>query len=233
MKRLWDLERRLVDRARTLVAKVQPMPTPGRARNGPLLLTGDARPLNFVAERPLVQPDATSCGSASLTMLRMLRDPSYASVLLDHSDPELTFANAALAVRRRTNAARDASGSLQLPWPAALGTRPAAMVRLLQADEGYGAPGTRYRNVVIDPADPDPVFDAILDTVRAGEPVALYIGDQRWMQHIVLVVRAAGGWLSVYDPAVGHEVMIIRGEFRRDELRVAGWQRAWLAILAH
>ncbi|MEP6816391.1 MAG: hypothetical protein ABI873_12655 [Marmoricola sp.] len=41
---------------------------------------------------------------------------------------------------------------------------------------------------------------ATVASVQAGEPAPLYIGDARWMRHVVLVVRAAGGWLSVYDP---------------------------------
>jgi hypothetical protein len=106
------------------------------------------------------------------------------------------------------------------------------MIRLLEAPEGFGAPRRRYRNVVVDPAAADSVFDAIVASVRAGEPVPLYVGDGRWMQHIVLVVQSVGDRLSVYDPAAGHEVGIARGEFLRGDLRVAGWRRPWLAILA-
>lgn len=226
---LWHAERWVVDRARTAVAHVQRIPRP--TGPGPLRLAGADGPLQFVAERPLVQPDRTSCGSASLEMLRMLRHPAYAEEIVGAIDPEAAFGAAALAVRRRTNARRDAHGRLQLPWPSGLGTRPAAMVRLLEADAGYGDHRLRYRNVVVDPADPDPVFDAIVASVRAGEPVPLYIGDHRWMQHIVLVVRADADGLSVYDPAIGRETEISRAEFREGRLRVAGWSRAWLAIL--
>jgi hypothetical protein len=170
------------------------------------------QPLDFVAEHPLVQPDRTSCGSSSLVMMRMLRDPAYAESILDDVAPASAFGNAELGVRRRTNAGLDARRRPQLPWPAALGVRPAAMIRLLEAPEGFGAPRRRYRNVVVDPAAADSVFDAIVASVRAGEPVPLYVGDGRWMQHIVLVVRSVGDRLSVYDPAAGHEVGIARGE---------------------
>ena len=144
---------------------------------------------------------------------------------------DVAFARAARAVRRRTNALRDARGRLQLPWPASLGTRPAAMIRLLESPAGFGDPRLRYHNVVIDPADPDPLYDAIVASVRAGEPVPLYIGDHRWMQHIVLVVGADDDQIGVYDPAIGRGAGFTRDEFRRGELRVAGWRRPWLAIL--
>lgn len=228
-RRLWSVERWMVDRARTAVAHVQRLP---HARpTDPLRVVGTDDPMSFVADHPLVQPDHTSCGSASLVMLRLLRDPSYADGIVRAADPDKAFGDAAVAVRRRTNAPRDARGRIQLPWPAGLGTRPAAMIRLLESPEGFGDPGLRYHNTVIDPAAPDPVFDAIVASVAAGEPVPLYIGDHRWMQHIVLVVRAGGDQLSVYDPAIGHGAGISRTEFRAGHLRVAGWSRAWLAIL--
>ncbi len=228
---LWDAERWLVDRGRGLVSRFQVVRRPTGTPPGPLLLAGGTFPLDVIADHPLVQPDATSCGSATLVMMRMLRSPAYAAEVLGAADRDAAFGRAALAVRRRTNAPRDAKGLLQLPWPAALGTRPAAMTRLLESPAGFGDPRLDYHNVVIDPADPDPVFDAIVASVRAGEPVPLYIGDHRWMQHIVLVVRADDDRIGVYDPAVGHGAAITRAEFRRGELRVAGWRRAWLAIL--
>lgn len=229
---LWRAERLVVDRARGVVARLQPPPQPRSTQDGPLLLPAASMPLDFVSEHPLVQPDRTSCGASTLVMMRMLRDPGYAAIILGNHDPAVAFGHAALGVRRRTNAARDTTGSPQLPWPPSLGVRPAAMIRLLDAAEGFGAARRRYRNVVIDPAGAKPVLDAIVASVRAGEPVPLYIGDGRWMQHIVLVVRATHARLSVYDPAVGHEVIIAREEFLHGRLQVAGWSRPWLAILA-
>ena len=227
----WRVERVVVDRARGVVARLQHVPHPTTDRSGPLLLAGAMFPLDVVADHPLVQPDATSCGSSTLVMLRMLRSPAYAAEVLGAPDRDAAFGRAALAVRRRTNALRDSRGRLQLPWPAALGTRPAAMIRLLDSPAGFGDPRLSYHNVVIDPADPDPVYDTIVASVRAGEPVPLYVGDHRWMQHIVLVVRVDDDRIGVYDPATGHETGFTRDEFRRGDLRVAGWRRAWLAIL--
>jgi hypothetical protein len=47
----------------------------------------------------------------------------------------------------------------------------------------------------------------------------------------VLVVHADRDRLGVYDPAIGGAAGISRGEFHEGRLRVAGWSRAWLAIL--
>lgn len=223
----WRVQRPVVDAARGAISRRQRRSV--APSGGPL--TGDTRALTFVQTHPLVQPDRTSCGSSSVTMLRMLRDPAYAAVVLDADDPDAVFGRAALGVRRRTNATVDARGSLQLPWPAALGVRPAAMVRLLEAPDGFGATGRRYRNRVIDPLHAAPVHDEIRASVTAGEPVLLYVGNGHWMQHIVLVVGAAADVLTVYDPAVGHLVDVARSDFLAGTMSVAGWARPWLAIL--
>lgn len=221
----WSLQRTVVDAGRGLIWRWQRAPRAGVG--GPL----QSARLDLLARHRLVQPDRTSCGSSTLTVLRMLRSPAYASVVLDADDPAQVFAHAALGVRRRTNALRDARGHLQLPWPASLGVRPAAMVRLLDSASGFGASGVGYRNRVIDPAAAGPAYDEIGAQVRAGEPVPLYVGDGHWMQHIVLVVRAAPDRLSVYDPARGHEVTITREDFLAGTMSVAGWPRPWLAVL--
>lgn len=225
----WRAQRPVVDTARSLVARLRPPPPP--PIGGPLGTAHARQVLAFLDAHPLVQPDRTSCGSSTLTVLRMLRNPSYAAVVLDAPDPDRVFARAALGVRQRTNAAVDAAGHLQLPWPAALGVRPAAMVRLLDAADGFGALGRRHHNVVVDPAAPGRVYDAILASVRAGEPVPFYVGNGHWMQHIVLVVAAEPDRLTLYDPAVGGRAQVLRADFEDDRMNVAGWARPWLAIL--
>jgi hypothetical protein len=209
----WPLLRFL----RHQVAAAQALPMPTRPRHP--LASGVPDPLAFVAHTPLRQPSRTSCGSSLIVMLRMLRDTAYAAEMLGSSDPVAAFDAAAAATLRRTNAALDRFGRLQLPWPRSLGTRPAALIR----DVGGG-----LVNRVVDPEHPDRAYDAI---VRAGEPLVLFIGEGSWMQHIVLVTRATPEQLTIYDPACGQEVVRTRAAFESATLDVAGWPQPWLVLL--
>jgi hypothetical protein len=210
---LWPLLRAL----RHLVATVRRPPAPAPPRH-PLPRNLPA-PLAQLARTPLRQPDGSSCGSSVIVMLRMLREPAYAARVLSAVDPVAAFGEEALATRLRTNAGFDRFGRPQLPWPAALGTRPAALVREL---------GGGLVNRIVDPEHPDRAYDAI---VRAGEPVVLYVGEGSWMQHIVLVTRATPERLHVYDPACGQEVARTRADFERSRLRLGGWPQPWLVLL--
>jgi hypothetical protein len=210
---LWPLLRFLRHRA----AARQSLPRPGRPRHP--LVASEPDPLAFIDRTPLRQPDNSSCGSCVIVMLRMLREPAYAARLLDSQDPVAAFGEAALATRLRTNAAFDRFGRLQLPWPARLGTRAAALVR-----EVGGGLVTR----VVDPRNPDRAYDAI---VAAGEPVVLFVGEGSWMQHIVLVTRATPDELTVYDPARGQEVVRTRASFVGEQLELGGWPQPWLVLL--
>jgi hypothetical protein len=84
-------------------------------------------PIALTRHTPLPQPDRTTCGSCVLVMMRLLTDTAYAGTVLGSRDPATVFGRTALATRRWTSSARDRNGHHQLPWPASLGTRPAAM----------------------------------------------------------------------------------------------------------
>lgn len=229
MNVLGDLEAAVVRPARHVVARLRP-PTVSRSGGGPLLTGSAARVLDFVGRVPLEQPARMACGPSTLTMLRMLRNPDYAAAVIDAADPAAVFGKAALAVWHRTNSAWRPDRRSQLPWPSALGTRPAAMIGLLDHDPAYGS-GGRHRNVMIDPDDPGPAYDAIVEVVTGGEPLVLFIGDQHWMQHIVLVVGATAETLTIYDPFVGTLVEVSRSDFVASSFDVAGWAQAWLVLL--
>ena len=234
MKLLWTPLRVVVDRARGVVFQVQ--------KSHRLTSDFDALPRRsppqgakvtglLVTFPPLRQPDNNTCGSCTLVALKMLRHPWYAEVILSSPDPVQAFHQAALGVLRKTNALLDSRGKPQLPWPARGGTRPAAMVRMLHSHEGYGDPTKRYRNVVISPKDPTAVFDQIVANLANGEPTPLYVGDHRWMQHIVLVIEADAQRLTAFNPAHGGLDYITRDDFARDSIKVGPWTRPWLAIL--
>ena len=82
-----------------------------------------------------VQHGPTTCGSASLTVARMLVDPVFATWVLSGEArghgflPELTGTDERVAaaeqlVLRRTNRVVGPGRRPQLPWPRALGTPP-------------------------------------------------------------------------------------------------------------
>ena len=126
----------LLLRLRSLVSRLQRWPSaPARAR-------GFTVPLGRFP-----QPDHTSCGSSVLVMLRML----------DGEEVD-DFAGEALATRRRTNALHDRRAHLQLPWPAGLGTRPAALIREV---------GGGRVNRVVDPFDPSRAYGALVASLAA------------------------------------------------------------------
>lgn len=182
--------------------------------------------LDTLSTRPLPQPDRTSCGSCVLVLQELLYDAACRARFDSAPDQPAWFGREALAMRRRTNAALDARRRPQLPWPAALGTRPAALVRQLRVITGHA-----WHNRVIDPSRPERWYDAVAAIAAAGTPVPLYIGDARWMQHIVLVVRADGTSLTVYDPFVGRLVRRSRRQFCEGRLAIAGWDQPWLVIV--
>ena len=103
-----------------------------------------------------VQQSPVTCGSASLTVARMLVDPDFAAwvvdgVKADGGPPDSRTESARFAehereVMNRTNALHAAGGRLNLPWPHALGTPPWGAEKELEhsvprAPEASGARG--------------------------------------------------------------------------------------------
>ena len=81
-----------------------------------------------------VQQSPVTCGSAALTVARMLADPAFARWVVagvardggpaDGRTEQARFAEQERAVMGRTNALVGPGSRLQLPWPRALGTPP-------------------------------------------------------------------------------------------------------------
>jgi hypothetical protein len=189
---------------RSWVARLQRWPIPPA-------VSGPARPIPPVPDG-WQQPTNTTCGSSVVVAL---------GYLASGVEP-LDFAAAARAVMARTNSPVDRAGRLQLPWPPALGTRPAALVREL---------GGTWTSRVVDPRRPGRAYDVLVGFVTSGQAIPLYIGEGSWMQHIVLVVGATDHDFSVYDPAVGRTVRRTREQFERGALDLVGWDQPWLVIV--
>ena len=135
-----------------------------------------------------VQQSPVTCGSACLTVARMLVDPLFASwVRTGEPNPPGApsgateaerFAAYERVVMRRTNSLFAGGHRPNLPWPRRLGTPPWGARRELE----YGAAriGTLYTlDVLRGGGETDLVasFDTLVDVVAEGEPALLYVGN--------------------------------------------------------
>lgn len=183
-----------------------------------------------------------TCGSACLTVARMLVDPVFASWIRtgsprpDGSPPGTTeaerFAAYERVVHRRTNGLFAAGGRPSLPWPRRLGTPPWGAKHELE--HGAARRGVPYAVEVLRPDAPDELhreFDELVGSLADGAPGLLYVGNRLLPRHVVLLLPGDGDrTLDVYDPATGRV-----GHFRRDELveqrlGLSGWDVAWFAV---
>lgn len=196
-------------------------------------------------DRVPVQQSSTTCGSASLTVARMLVNPAFARWIRlglefeakdedarDGRTVEERFAAHEQVVARRTNALVGAGGRIQLPWPRALGTPPWGAVGELE----YGAavPWADYDMTLFrfrGQGSLETAYAELQRRVRTGRPALLYIGNAWLPRHVVLVMPASRGQeLDVYEPSVGRVVDLPRRAFVDRRLRMAGWDVPWGAV---
>lgn len=157
------------------------------------------------------QPDQRSCGAAALVMERLLRDPGYAGRVAGAPDPVARFAGEALGMHRRVTGPVALDGTLQLPWPRALGTPPWAVSGQLTASRGRP-----HRVVPLRlPGQRDTGGAAVRDALAAGWTVPLYLGNAWLPRHVVLVLDED---LTTWDPATGR-------------LSPSRWPTTWGAVL--
>ncbi len=176
-----------------------------------------------MSHRLLVQPDDRSCGAAVAVACRMIADPAWASTLLD--DPN-RFTLEVLAAHRRLTGSRALGGSLQLPWPRALGTPPWALVNELRA--GTGVP---HQVRMVLPHRRASTLERVRRHLTGGAPVPLFLGNRHLPRHVVLLTGAPGAeQFEAYDPAVGGPVRFDAADFVAGQLRVAGWSTPWFTI---
>jgi len=240
------------DRARgsVLAALASAVPLPALARFATRLATMSPS-LRDTALDPthpppgtFTQPDRTTCGSSVLVMSRMLNDPAYAMSVLtgfdprtgstaprSRSTPQDRFRDECLRMHERTGGVRDHDGHLQLPWPHALGTSPAAVANQMGGGDGRsGRAGSGYGCHLVDPDDARKSFELIVVATQAGETVPLFIGNGLAPRHVVLVTGSTNDTLRVYDPSTGVTTSVGREDFESGHLAVAGWDQPWAAV---
>lgn len=172
--------------------------------------------------RGLAQPDARSCGAASMVVARMLQQPAYAETM----DREM-FRTETLRTHGHLTSPRGVGGVAQLPWPRALGTPPWAVRRELARLTGLDY---RVRQARLATAAAWSRLEAgLFAGLPTGAPVALYVGS-RWLpRHVVLAMDARDGAVRCYEPGSGHVRTMERDAWTRHVLRL-GWPVPWAIV---
>lgn len=190
----------------------------------------------------LRQQSATTCGSASLVVARMLTDPVYALLLLDGFDARTgevvggdvgrRFAGQEQQVKGRTNGIRGATGRLALPWPHRLGTPPWGARE--EMDAWAGVAGTRHRVLRIDSDSAESRMAAwrlVVAAVQGGHPCPVYVGDAAVPRHVVLALGTSGDSLTIYEPSAGGPATVARSDLVDGRVDIAGWNRPWAVVI--
>ena len=196
-----------------------------------------------------VQQTGTTCGSASLTIARMLVNPSFAEWILGGvrrdgraaAVPGVSgagtvaqrFAAYEQVVAGRTNALVGAGGKLQLPWPRALGTPPWGARHELEF--GASEPGAAYRTTwtrLRGPQGGRSAYRVLRERACDGRPALLYIGNAWLPRHVVLVLSSRANAVEVYEPASGQVLVISEHRFSGECLCLAGWNVPWAVVTA-
>ena len=189
-----------------------------------------------------VQQSPTTCGSACLTVARMLVNPAFARWIVRGEGPHLDappaateqerFAAYERVVLRRTNGLYAGGGRLNAPWPHALGTPPWGARKELEF--GAARRGTTYELHPVRQLTRRRLRGAyarLVQVVTDGEPALLYLGSALLPRHVVLVLPGDGvRVVNVYDPATGRVSVLDQGRFAAHELRIAGWDVPWLTV---
>ena len=195
-----------------------------------------------VGDRGPVQQSPVTCGSACLTVARMLVNPQFARWIVMGEGPRVDappgateqerFAGYERVVMARTNRLFAGDRRLNLPWPRALGTPPWGAKKELEF--GASRRGTEYDVITLrarSAAGLRAHHDRLLEDVADGEPALLYVGNQLLPRHVLLVLPGDGDrLLDVYDPATGQVTLLDADSFAHRQLRLSGWDVPWISV---
>jgi hypothetical protein len=189
-----------------------------------------------------IQQSPVTCGSACLTVARMLVNPAFARWIVTGEGPrgdapagateKERFAAYERVVMGRTNRLYAGGRRLNVPWPRSLGTPPWGARKELEF--GASRRGTDYELRAVRPLTRGALREAharLVEVVADGEPALLYIGNGVLPRHVTLVLPGDGDRvLDVYDPATGQVTLLDEGRFASRELRIAGWDVPWITV---
>ena len=189
-----------------------------------------------------VQQSPVTCGSAALTVARMLADPAFARWVVagvgrdggppDGRGEQARFAEYERVVMGRTNALVGSGGRLQLPWPRALGTPPWGARRELETLAAAGGSPYQLRLVrFASAATLGATYRQLGHLVCDGRQALLYLGNALAPRHVTLVLPGDGdAVLDVYDPATGTVTALDEDRYVTRRLALAGWDVPWVLV---
>lgn len=188
-----------------------------------------------------LQQSGVSCGSACLTVARMMIDPELTRWILtgvgsdgrtDTRSVATRFAEHEQLVLGRTNRVAPWPGTLQAPWPRALGTPPWGA--LSELENGASLDGTPYSITLLRHLSPEALEQTsrrLLGQIGVGTPMLFYVGSPRLPRHVTLVfVPQEGRRASLYDPGCGRVGVFPAAAFVDRRLGLSGWDQPWLAV---
>ena len=186
-----------------------------------------------------VQQSPVTCGSAALTVARMLVDPGFAAWVLtggtgpatgEFDPPALArFAAQERATMGRTNSPVAAGGALNLPWPAALGTPPWGARAELQerTRTRYAVSQLRWAGT----GGRRAAYRRLCSTVATARPALVYVGNAWLPRHIALLLPPEGdGALTVYEPATAAVRAWGEEDLVQERAGLGGWDEPWLLV---
>ena len=186
-----------------------------------------------------VQQSPVTCGSAALTVARMLADPGFAAWVLTGGTGAATggfdapalarFAAQERATMGRTNSPVAAGGALNLPWPECLGTPPWGARAELQerTHNAYAVSQLRWAG----DGGRRAAYRRLCSMLTAARPALLYVGTAWLPRHITLVLPPEGDTrLTAYEPASGTVLALPEGELIGGRLGLGGWDEPWLLV---
>jgi hypothetical protein len=193
-------------------------------------------------DRGPVQQSPVTCGSACLTVARMLVNPQFAHWIAtgegargdapEGATEAERFAAYERVVMRRTNGLYAGGHRLNLPWPRRLGTPPWGARKELEF--GAARRSTTYEVEVVRGMPRTGLRSAyrrLLEVVADGEPALLYVGSAVLPRHVALVLPGDGDTrLDVYDPGTGLVTLLDEDSFAARRLRLSGWDVPWIVV---
>lgn len=188
------------------------------------------------------QQSQVTCGSACLTVARMLVDREFAHWISTGEGarpgvpqgrtPAERFAAYEQIVHLRTNTLAVGLSAFNLPWPRALGTPPWGAKRELEL--GAARHGTDYDITLVRPLSHGRLveaFERVNSVVADGMPGLLYVGSRTLPRHVLLILPGNGDdRLDIYDPTDGSVRARSVRSFASHELALSGWNVPWFTV---